>query len=163
VSNGNVLEALGFRVAVPPGWDVRILSASSGPAGTIDYPVLHAANFALPARREDFGGEFVAAMTPRQVFVALLGYGTDNAGTGLFATAGLPRPATADWFDPYQMQRPFPGKAGTQRFFSAEGRTFCLYAVVGSFAQRRPLVLTINQFLAGVTIQPITMPAVRHP
>ncbi len=163
MTGANVLQALGFRVAVPAGWDVRILSASSGPAGTIDYPVLHAANFALPARREDFGGEFVAAMTPRQVFVALLGYGTNSAGKGLFATTGLPGPARPEWFDPYQMQRPFPGKAGTQRFFTAEARTFCLYAVLGSYPQRRALVPVINQFLAGVTIQPTTTPAMGHP
>ncbi len=150
------LRALGFSVVVPAGWDVRIVGATSGPDGTIDYPVLHAANFPLPAGREDFGGEFLAAMTTRQVFVALLGYGSDAAGRGLFAPAGVPAPVRSDSFDPFQMQRPFPGLAGLQRFFSAENRAFCLYAVIGSYAQRTSVVPIVNQFLAGVTIQPLS-------
>jgi hypothetical protein len=148
------LETFDFGIAVPAGWDVRITRTTSGPAGSVDYPVVHAANFPLPRRREDFGGELAASMTVRHVFVALLGYGSAGAGQGLFAAAGLPRPVQPDWFDPYQMQRPVVGRAGLQRFFSAERRAFCLYAVVGSFAQRATLVPLINQFLAGVTIQP---------
>ena len=120
----------------------------------MDYPVVHAANFPLPAHREDFGGELVARMRRSQVFVALLGYGSGPADQGLFAAADLPRPLSPDWFDPSQMQRPFAGKAGVQRFFTAQGRAFCLYTVLGSFAHRATLVHLVNHFLAGVTIEP---------
>ncbi|MDQ6617158.1 MAG: hypothetical protein M3083_21040 [Actinomycetota bacterium] len=158
------LSALNFGAAVPAGWDVRISAPAAGPAGAVNYPVLHAANFPLPVWREDFGGEEVLArMTGRQVFVALLGYGTDGAGRGLFAAAGLPRPLHPEWFDPYQMQRPRAGMAGMQRFFTAQARKFCLYAVLGSYAQRAGLVPVINQFLAGVTIQPAATAAQGSP
>jgi hypothetical protein len=151
------LHTLGFAVAIPPGWDVRVRGAVSGPDATVDYPVMHAANFALPPRRGDFGGGVVETMTTRHVFVAVLGYGPGTVGTetrGLFATAGLPHPLRPEWFDPSQMQRLIAGKAGLQRFFSAEDRRFCLYAVVGSYARRAVLVPLINGFLAGVTIEP---------
>ena len=147
------LNTLNFGVAVPPGWDVRISDSALGPAGAVDYPVVHAANFPLPTWREDFGGEVVAAMTGGQVFVAILGYGSDAAGQGLFAAAGLPRPVHPDWFDPHQMQRPVAGMAGLQRFFTAQRRAFCLYAVLGSYTRRAALVPLVNKFLAGVTIQ----------
>ncbi|MDQ1398171.1 MAG: hypothetical protein QOG97_713 [Acidimicrobiaceae bacterium] len=150
----NTVRTLQFDVAVPNGWDVRIKGSAPGTSGSVDYPVVHAANFALSATREDFGGELVARMTGRQVFVALLGYGSDGAGHGLFAPSGLPRALQPDWFDPLAMQRPIAGMAGVQRFFSAEGRKFCLYAVLGSYARRAVLVPAVNQFLAGVTIQP---------
>ena len=152
-SRSHTLSAFGFEVAVPGGWDIRVGVAPAGPHGASNFPIVHAANFALPARRQDFGGEVVAAMAGDQVFVALLGYGP-GGGHGLFAPVGLPQPLDADWFDPWQMQRPVPGRAGVQRFFTAQQKKFCLYAVVGSYAQRSSLVAGINRYLAGVTIHP---------
>jgi hypothetical protein len=150
----NTLRTLQFDVAVPAGWDVRITAETAGLAGSVDYPVVHAANFALPATRQDFGGDLVTHMTRSQVFVALLGYGSDGAGHGLFAPSGLPLTLDPAWFDPLAMQRPIAGMAGVQRFFSAQGRKFCLYAVVGSYARRTVLAPVVDRFLAGVTIQP---------
>ncbi len=149
----NTVRTVQFDIAVPNGWDVRIKASAAGAQGSVDYPVVHAANFALPTRREDFGGAVVEGMNRGQVFVALLGYGADGAGHGLFAPSGLPRPLHPDWFDPQAMQRPIAAMAGVQRFFSAQGRKFCLYVVVGSYDRRAVLVASINQFLAGVTIQ----------
>lgn len=158
-----LLTALNFGVTVPSGWDVRIRGGASGPAGAVDYAVVHAANFALPAQREDFGGPLVSRMSAKQVFVALLGYGSEWAGQGLFAAEGLPHPLPASAFNPYQMQRPVAGMAGVQRFFTAQGRTFCLYAVIGSFARRGVLVPLVNKFLAGVTIKPAATAAAGTP
>ena len=144
-----VVSGGGLSIDVPPGWDVRI--RPGGPGGT-DYVVAHGANFALPAQREDFGGELVGDMTSGQVFVAVLGYGTEYAGRGLFEPSGSPSPLDPAWFDPFQMQRPYRGMAGVQRFFTAQGRAYCLYAVIGSYARRSALVPLVNSYLAGVGI-----------
>jgi hypothetical protein len=50
------------------------------------------------------------------------------------------------------MLRALPGQAGTQRFFTASGRPFCLFAALGSRADARALVPQLNALLAGVTI-----------
>jgi hypothetical protein len=52
------------------------------------------------------------------------------------------------------MQRAIRGQAGVQRFFNDQGRAFCLYVVIGSFAHRQSLVTRVNQVLATLTIDP---------
>jgi hypothetical protein len=159
MSSSHTLSAFDFAAGVPAGWDVRITGPTTGPSGAVGYPLIHAANFALPARREQYGQAVVAAMTSNQIFVAVIGFGPASpadpatAPTGLFATAGLPRPLQSDWFDPYQMQRPRPGMAGMQRFFTTKGKRYCLYVVIGSYAGRPTQVALVNGYLDGLTIQ----------
>jgi len=143
----HTVRAYNFSVTAPGGWDVRIGGASP-------FPIMHGANFALPAARGDFGGLVVPGMTIGQVFVALLDYGTVVRTDGLFAPSGHPKALDPDWFNPRQMQRPIAGMAGVQRFFNTEGRKYCLYSVIGSYARRALLVPLVNQFLAGITIHP---------
>ena len=45
-----------------------------------------------------------------------------------------------DDFSPNVLQRTIRGQAGVQKFFHDQGRAFCLYVVLGSFANRRKLV-----------------------
>ena len=52
------------------------------------------------------------------------------------------------------MQRAIAGQAGVQYFFNEGGRAFCLYAVIGSYAQRAALVPKVNAVLATVKIAP---------
>ena len=66
----------------------------------------------------------------------------------------MPRTLTADDFSPTVMQRAIPGQAGCQFFFNEGGRAFCLYAVIGSYAQRATLVAKVNAVLATVQIDP---------
>jgi hypothetical protein len=51
------------------------------------------------------------------------------------------------------MQRVIAGQAGVQRFFSAGGRGFCLYSVVGSYTQRQALSARANQILGSLEIE----------
>jgi hypothetical protein len=41
-----------------------------------------------------------------------------------------------------------------QRFFSIRGRAFCLYGVIGSFANRVPLSFRANQLIGSLEISP---------
>ncbi len=117
-------------------------------------PVAHFATFALPADRGDFGSGAVEVMTAGDAFAALVEFGPEAAGSALFARKSMPRPLTVDLFDPRALQRSIAGQAGAQVFFTEKGRAFCLFAVLGSHAERTHLVRRVNQVLATVRISP---------
>ena len=143
-------------VDIPPGWDVLVARAPR--AGDVSQgsssPLLHAANFPLPARRGDFGSGAVELMGPDNLFVSLFEFSPDSLGQPLFAAEGLPRQIDADQFHPNALQRAIPGQAGYQRFFTEQGRPFCLYVVIGAYANRQGLAPSVQRFLEGLDIQP---------
>lgn len=139
-----------LTIDLPAGWEVRIAKAQDRAASTL----LHAATFELPARRGDFGSGAVELMTPLDTFVTLFEFGPDSVGQPLFANQGLPRDLDPDAFHPAALQRVIPGQAGVQRFFTENGRAFCLYAVIGSWSERQRLVPRVSDLLAGVTVDP---------
>ena len=145
----SALRAGGIGLQVPRGWDAELRGQPAPRRG--EGMVVHAANFALPPDRGDFGSGAVERMGPHHVLVCLLEYGTDDARTELFRQRGIPRLSAAD-FSPSTMQRTIAGMAGAQAFFNESGRAFCLYAVVGSWRGRGPLVPQANDLLAGMCI-----------
>lgn len=165
------LSAFGLTVTTPAGWDGEIylpqqglgptgeiageiagpLRSADAPSAPEVVPILHVANFPLPPQRGDYGGGAVDFMGPDDLFVSLLEHPADEAATALFAHSGLVWPLTVDDFSPQAMQRRLPGQAGCQRFFTHLDRAFCLYAVIGSYQNRRALVPKINTVLAGVS------------
>lgn len=163
------IEGHGIAVELPPGWEGEINrrpdpepeEGAASAAGTDargataedERPVTHLANFSLPGGRGDFGSGAVERMQPDDVLVCVLEYGPDEAGSPLFAAEGVPTLTPAQ-FDPSQMQRTIAGMSGTQTFFTAGGRAFCLYAVLGSHARRRALVPQVNDLLATLSIDP---------
>jgi hypothetical protein len=116
----------GIEIDLPHGWEGRVYRRPEG------RPVLHAATFALPADDGDFGAIAVSAMPSRGVFIVLAEYSPDVIGDPLFAHNGVPLPLRAADAHPRALQRLVPNRAGLQRFFTFEGRPFCLYVVVGS-------------------------------
>lgn len=145
------VSAFGVSVAPPRGWEVSIYRRTPG-IGEQTYPVLHAATVPLAPRSADYGGGLVERLGPADVFVALLEFGPGAAGTAIFsALEGLPA-LTPDMYRPRQLQRTLPGQAGVQRFFTAAGRAFSLYSVVGSFANCCSLAVRANQLLASLEI-----------
>jgi hypothetical protein len=112
---------------------------------------MHAANFALPAIRGDFGSGAVDRMRRDDVLVALLEFDPPSARTALFANHGVPRPRTDD-FHPAQLQRVLPGQSGAQWFFNTGDRAFCLYVVLGSHHRRVRLVPHVHDLLDRLTI-----------
>jgi hypothetical protein len=145
------MRAHGLTIETPPAWDVRVYRrAEAAPDRT--YPVVHAANFALPSRRGDFGSGAVELMGPGNVFVVLFEYDEEAAGTALFSRRGMPTAHPAD-FSPRALQRTLRGQSGVQYFFNETGRAFCLYIVLGSHARRRRLVPMANRFAQSVRVR----------
>ena len=144
----------GLAVELPRGWDARIYQRVDADVDATDHPVLHAANFALPENRGDYGSNAVERMGRGHILVALLEFHPDAAETALFANRGMPRRLTPDLFSPSQLQRTLAGQAGTQVFFTEGGRAFCLYVVLGSHRDRAGLVPQVNTLLSGVEITP---------
>jgi hypothetical protein len=154
------LDAYGLTAVPPAGWDGEIyrhapeVSEFAVPMvePATPTPILHLANFALPDGRGDYGGGAVELMGRGGIFISLLEHEHSEAGNALFAGKGIPWPLRADDFDPNQMQRPLPGQAGCQRFFTHAGRPFCLYVAIGSYVARALLVRDVNAVLATVEL-----------
>jgi hypothetical protein len=146
-----VLASEGISVDLPSGWEGVIGRTTELEDGSIRNVVAHFASFPLPARRGDFGGGAVDFMTAQDAFVVLFEYGREAAGTALFAAEGLPA-IESGHFDRTVLQRPMPLQSGVQRFFTAAGRAFCLYVVVGSHVDRAEVLPAIRQLLATLSI-----------
>lgn len=144
--------AHGLRAEQHPGWDVHIYRRASDGDGSVAYPVLHAANFALPRKRGDFGIGAVERMASRHLLVVLFEFEPEAAGTPLFARRGWPRPKAAD-FHPRALQRTLPGQAGAQWFFTEGGRPFSLYVVLGGWRHRVWLVDQLRPVLDGMRVE----------
>ena len=112
---------------------------------------MHLANFALPPSRGDFGTGAVEVMGEPHAFISLFEYGTEEAGRPLFEARGLPRLTVRD-FAPNQLQRRLPGQLGCQRFFTEQGRAFCLYVVLGSQRHAVSLVQEVHEVLAQLRV-----------
>jgi hypothetical protein len=140
-----------LAVDTPRGCDARIYRRQQTEAGEQNLPIMHAANFALPAIRGDFGSGAVDRMRRDNVLVVLLEFDQPSAKTALFANHGVPRPHS-DEFHPTQLQRVLPGQSGGQWFFNTGDRAFCLYVVLGSHHRRARLVPHVHDLLDRLTI-----------
>jgi hypothetical protein len=167
----DVLSGYGLRARLPRAWEGRLYlrlqptARFTGPAarastdpnpgghgwlGEATHPVLHLADFPLPATRGDFGSGALELMPARRSFVALLEFGPHEVGTALFAPTGMPRPQLRE-FSPDGLQRRIRGQLGYQRFFSQAGRAFCLYVVLGA-AGTTTTVGQVNAVLDGIEV-----------
>jgi hypothetical protein len=153
------LAGHGLAATMPPGWEGTI-SLDQGEegfalaeAGGVLRPVAHLASFPLPGDRGDFGSGAVELMRTEDVFVALLEYAPEEAGSALFAAQGLPRKLDPRRFSAASLQRGMPGQAGLQEFFTEAGRPFCLYVVLGDADDAHLQVRKVEQVLATVRIE----------
>lgn len=162
------LTAHGIEVTLPTGWEGRVFRRPSAgevsafaddgppaPAGETTHAVVHVATIALPAGIGDFASGAVDKLSPDDALIVLFEYDPASAQQPLFKASGIPRTLAEDDFSPNVMQRAIRGQAGVQRFFHEAGRAFCLYVVIGSFANRRRLVPGVNDVLATLTIDPL--------
>ncbi|MFN2608172.1 MAG: hypothetical protein ABR511_09820 [Acidimicrobiales bacterium] len=147
----------GHRLAVdlPGGWDGRIfrrdLDRFSAERGGQSGAALQVASFGLPAVVADFGNGAVERMAPSDVLVMLVEYGPESVGTPLFAASGPPTLGPGD-FSPATLLRALPNQAGSQTFFSANGRAFCLYVVIGDAGQRSQLAPRARSVVGSIEI-----------
>jgi hypothetical protein len=159
------LAAHGIAAQLPPGWEgtiasepqdlvaAQIAAFSTDERGPQVLPVAHFATVGLPPARCDFGSTVVGDLGPDDVFVALLEYAPEEAGSALFASEGIPRRLDPRAFSPRTLQRTVQGQSGLQAFFSEGGRAFCLYVVLGNSADAHRLVRRVEQVLATVKIE----------
>ncbi len=167
------LTALGIDVTLPTGWEGRLFrrplegEVASRDANIEGEPaapqettnaVLHASTIAVPPGVGDFASGAVDKLGSDDLFVVLFEYDPSSVDTALFKSSGIPRPLTTDDFSPNVMQRAIRGQAGVQKFFNDQGRAFCLYVVIGSFARRKELVPRVNEVLASLAIEPLAGP-----
>jgi hypothetical protein len=142
---------MGMAVTPPAGWEATIYRRRAG-SGAQTYPILHAATVALPAGRGDYGGGLVQLLGVQDVFVGILDFGPDAARTALFRSLAAVPSLTPDAYRPRQLQRTIRGQAGVQRFFTAAGRGFCLYSVIGSMGNRVLLTARANELLGTIRV-----------
>jgi hypothetical protein len=146
------LHAHGVRVQLPHGWSGRVFRAADGLA------TLHAGDFQLPLDDGEFGDLSTAAMPGLATFLALTEYAPGDGlapGVGLFARKRIPLPLDPTDFGASRLQHPRPGQVGTQHFFTASGRPFCMYAVVaGPRHDRRARLLALDRVLRSLRIDP---------
>jgi hypothetical protein len=147
------LDAHGLTVTAPDGWEARIERRTPTVEGEDARPVIHAATFPLPEERGDYGSGAVELMGPADVFVAVLEFESAAANSNLFDRIGMPRALGSNQFGTNNLQRWIPGQAGHQTFFTEGGRAFCLYVVLGSYADRERLTLVANKLLSGIQIE----------
>ncbi len=159
------LAAHGFSIDLPRGWEGtisrRLDAVAARSAGAVGgaiplveeqvLPVVHLANFGLPGDRGDFGSGAVEIMGPDDVFIAMLEFGPECAGTALFADTRLPR-LDPSKFDRNRLQRTLAGQSGHQSWYTINGRALGLYAVLGSHGLAGKLVPRVNEVLANVRV-----------
>jgi hypothetical protein len=162
------LQAHGIVIQTSSGWEGRIFrrlqsnesSAQSdvpgkpAPVGEQTFPVAQVATIALAPTTADFASDAVEHLGPNDAIVIIKEYAPRNATQPLFSSVGLPTTLDPDSFDPRVLNRTLAGQAGFQRFFNVDGRAFCLYVVLGAFAQRASVVPRVNAILATVQITP---------
>ena len=148
-----LLRAHGIVAALPDGFEGRIFRRRAT-AGETSMPVAHFSSFPLPEEVADFGGGAVTRMGRDDVFAVLFEYGPESVGKALFARRGMPRSLQPGDFSTIQLRRGLSGHAGTQQFFTEEGRPFTFYAVIGSHARRHALVPKVNAVLSSIIVQP---------
>lgn len=152
----------GVTITLPAGWEGRIFTRDPDPiprelrpdaatTTTTTGVVAHLANFALPDEMGDFGSGAVDLMTGPDLLVVLFEYGAESVGTALFAAQGLPN-LTADDFSPYALRKLLDGQSGVQRFFTLDGRAFCLYVVLGSHLRRVRTTPVVNAVIRSITV-----------
>ena len=142
---------MGLSVAPPTGWEATIYRRSALP-GERTFPIVHAATVPIPGDRGDYGGGLVELLGPHDVFVSLLEFGPDAAGSALYRPAAAIPVLAPDDFRPRQLQRVVRGQAGAQRFITLNGRAFCLYAVIGSIVNRVPSAERANALIASLQV-----------
>lgn len=154
------LEAEGFDVVVPDGWEVRISHQTENLHGGTSAPVLHAATFPLPEARGDYGSGAVEIMGPDDVFVSLLEFGSEAVHSALFPEDQLPRSIDPQAFRTNGLQRWISGQSAYQKFFTEGDRAFVLYVVLGDHSKRVTLAKAVQALLLSIRLEPIAPPGV---
>ncbi len=147
------INAHGLAVETAEALDARIFRRTPETADEVTRPVVHLCTRAMPESRGDYGSGAVDLLGPQDVFVSLVDFGPEAAGTPLFSHQGLPADFATRTFQPQALQRTLAGQSGAQFWFTERGRGFCLYVVLGSHANRGRLVPTVRRLVSTLRIE----------
>ena len=147
------LAKQGISVDLPPGWEGRAFLPSAPPPA-LNFPVLHAASVAMPPDDSSYAGRLASAMGSSGTLLSLVEFDPALAGDALFREGRLPLSLALADMSPASLQVRRPGHAGTQRFFAAAGRAFCLYVIVGTGTDAAGRIRALNAVLASLRIEP---------
>jgi hypothetical protein len=146
-----VLEAHGLRVELPRGWSGRVFKRPAGGA------TLHAGDFELPLEDGEFGDRSTELMPAGGSFLAVTEYRPGaglKPGEGLFAARRIPRTLDPTAFSAAGLAHPRAGQAGTQHFFTAAERPFCLYVVLsGPRRERHRQLAAVSHITRSLRVQ----------
>jgi hypothetical protein len=145
------LEGHGIAIRLPPAWEGRIFLPDLPPPA-VNLPVVHATDRPLAIPRSSFGPELAARAGAEGTLLALVEYEAALADRGLYAGGPPTPPIARDALHPGALQVPNPGQEGRQWFFSAAGRAFCLYLVVGIGRGLDARLRRVNELLASMRI-----------
>lgn len=146
------ISAMGLSVTPPAGWEATIYRRTPAP-GELTFPIVHAATVPLVSHRADYGGGVVETLGPHDMFVAILEFDPGLSDQPLFSgSRGIPGLGHTA-YGPRQLQRNIRGQGGAQRFFTAGGRAFCLYSVLGSYANRLWLSGRSNELIGTFKVE----------
>lgn len=147
-----IIEAHGLAVELPRGWSGRVFAAPGGVA------TLHAGSFQLALDDGEFGDASTGAMPEVAAFLALTEYAAGDGlkpGAGLFAPDRIALPLDPTSFGERRLAHRRTGQVGTQHFFTASGRPFCMYAVIaGPRHARRGQLLALDRVLRSLRVAP---------
>lgn len=142
---------------LPPGEvSTNATSEPGAPDSVSPLALVHVATVPIPTDVGDYGSKVVDILGTDDVFVSLVEFSPELAGSVLFASRGIPGALGPDSFSSKTLQRWMQGQSGVQRFFSVSGRAFCLYAVLGSDAKRAALSAKVNAVIGSLNIDPLT-------
>jgi hypothetical protein len=140
------LERHGISIDIPRGWEGRIFVPDLPPPA-INLPIMHVTDTVLTHERSSYAPELASRFGGTGALIALLEFEGKLADKGLYAPQGLDLPLRAERLNPNALQFPIPDQAGHQYFFSARGRAFCLYVVMGTGSGLHERLRTVNDML----------------
>jgi hypothetical protein len=145
------LEGHGIAIRLPRAWEGRIFLPDLAPPA-VNLPVVHVTDRPLATPRSSFAPELAARAGAEGTLFALVEYEPALAGRGLYAAGPPTPPIPRDALHPAALQVPNPAQEGRQWFFSAAGRAFCLYLVVGIGRGLDARLAHVNEVLASLRI-----------
>lgn len=145
------LRGEGLALDVRRGWEARMWTPDLPPPA-INRPVVRLANFPLPLTKDTYAEDVADSLQRGQVVASLVEFDPSLADRGLYAPQGAPDLQVGD-LDPRAVQRPHPGRAGLQRFFSVNGRAFSLYVIAREGAGMPGALAELAASLRTLTVE----------
>lgn len=151
-----ILSGRGVSIDLPTGWEGRIAAGATLPA-PLGLAVVHLGNFALPADHSGFGSVCTGQVGSGRTFIAMVEYGPDLGGRGIYQASKLPLPLLAGDFAMNRLQVLRRRQAGAQLFATLSGRPFVVYVVVsisGTCADLDARIEAASRILGTLSVSP---------